>query len=116
MEAKALAKHVKISPKKARPVADLVRGKYIPEAYNILEHTHKRATEPLQKAIHSAESNLKDQDPVAQSDDIRIKELRVDEGPTLKRWRPRAMGRATEVRKRSSHIKVIVTNDETEAD
>ncbi len=116
MEARAIAKHVRISPKKARPVADLVRDKGVSEAYDILKHTHKKAAEPLEKAIHSAESNLKDQDPVASTEEMTIKELRVDEGPTLKRWRPRAMGRATEVRKRSSHIKVVLSTDITEAE
>jgi len=115
MEARAVAKYVRISPKKARPVADLVRDKDVESAMDVLRQTHKRASEPLSKAIKSAQSNLEDQEPTAQPGDTRIVELRVDEGPTLKRWKPRAMGRATEVNKRSSHITVIVSDNHREA-
>jgi large subunit ribosomal protein L22 len=114
MEARAVAKYVRISPKKAQPVANLVRDKSVSEANDILEQTHKRATEPLAKAINSAQSNLEDQEPTAQPDDTDIVELRVDQGPTLDRFKPRAMGRATEVKKRSSHITVVVSNDTEE--
>ena len=114
MEAKAVAKYVRISPKKAQPVADLVRDKQVGEAIDILNQTHKRATEPLSKAINSAQSNLEDQEPTARPEDTKITELRVDQGPTLDRFKPRAMGRATEIKKRSSHITVKVSNDTEE--
>ncbi len=108
MESRSVAKNVRISPKKARPVADLIRDKSVTEAFDILENTHKKATEQIRKAIKSASSNLQQDDPTAQFDEMDIKELRVDEGPTLKRWKPRAMGRASPVNKRSSHITVVV--------
>lgn len=115
MDAKAVAKNVRISPTKVRPVANMVRDKSVQKAYDILNNTHKRATEPLEKAIKSAQSNLQDQDPAARVEDMDIEELRVDQGPTLKRWRPRAMGRASEVKKRSSHITVIINTNGSEA-
>mgnify|MGYP006449272031 CR=1 FL=1 len=114
MNAKAVSKFVRLSPKKARPVANLVRNKNVQKALDLLHQTHKRATDPLSKTIPSAQSNLEDQEPTARPDQTDIIDLRVDEGPTLKRWRPRAMGRATEIRKRSSHITVIVSNDTEE--
>jgi len=114
MEARAVAKYIRISPKKARPVADLVRGKKLQEAYDILAHTNKRTSEPISRAIRSAQANLEDQDPASRPQSTKIKELRIDEGPTLKRWMPRAMGRATPINKRSSHITVVVSNNETE--
>lgn len=112
MEARAVAKYVRISPKKAQPVARLVRDKNVSEAIDILRETHKRATEPLSKAIQSAQSNLEDQEPTARPEETDIVELRVDQGPSLKRFKPRAMGRATEIKKRSSHITVVVSNDD----
>lgn len=114
MEARAIAKYIRISPKKARPVADLVRGKKLQKAYDILAHTGKRAAEPIAEAIRSAQANLEDQDPASSPQMTKVKELRIDEGPTLKRWLPRAMGRATPINKRSSHITVVVSNNETE--
>lgn len=108
MEARAVAKNVRISPKKARPVANLVRDKSVTKAFNILENTHKKATEQIRKAIKSAASNLQQEDPAAQFDAMELKELRVDDGPTLKRFKPRAMGRASPINKRSSHITAVV--------
>lgn len=113
MQGKAVAKNVRISPKKARPVADLVRDKSVTKAYNILENTHKKATEQIRKTIKSAASNLKQDDPAAQVDSMDIKELKIDEGQTLKRWKPRAMGRASPINKRSSHITAVVELAET---
>lgn len=112
MEARAVAKNVRISPKKARPVADLVRDKSVARAFNILDNTHKRASEPIRKAIKSAASNLQEDDPTAQFDSMEVQELRVDDGPTLQRWKPRAMGRASPVKKRSSHFTVVVKTPE----
>ncbi|MFP4686612.1 MAG: 50S ribosomal protein L22 [bacterium] len=114
MEAKAVAKHLKMSAHKMRPVADLVRDKNLPEAYDILTHTNRRAAALLAKAIRSAQANLEDQDPTARPEETAIKELRVDEGPTMKRWMPRAMGRATPINKRTSHVTVIVGNNAME--
>lgn len=116
MEARAVAKNVRISPKKARPVADLVRDKSVTKAFNILENTHKKATEQIRKAIKSAASNLQQEDPAAQFDAMELKELRVDDGPTLKRFKPRAMGRASPINKRSSHITAVVEIPENSED
>lgn len=116
MEARAVAKNIRISPKKARPVADLVRDKSVTKAFNILENTHKKASEQIRKAIKSAASNLKQEDPAAQFDAMELKELRVDDGPTLKRFKPRAMGRASPINKRSSHITAVVEIPENSED
>ncbi len=115
MEARAIAKNVRMSASKVRPVADLVRDESVERASEVLRRTDKKGAEPLRKVIESAFSNLEDQEPTAREDETRIKELRVDEGVTLKRWRPRAMGRATSVKKRATHIKVVVANDGEDA-
>lgn len=115
MEARAIAKNVRMSASKVRPVADLVRDVSVERASDVLRNTDKKAAGPLRKAIESAFSNLEDQEPTARVSETHIKELRVDEGITLKRWRPRAMGRATSVKKRATHIKVVVTTDAGEA-
>ncbi len=102
---KAVAKYVRIAPRKARLVADEVRGKSYPEAVSLLQFTNKRAAQILGGVLNSAAANAEhnsDADP----DELRIRTVRVDEGPTIKRYRPRAMGRATMIRKRTSHITV----------
>ena len=102
---KAVAKYVRIAPRKARLVADEVRGKSYPEAVSLLRFTNKRAAKILGDVLNSAAANAEhnaDADP----DELRIKTVKVDEGPTIKRYRPRAMGRATMIRKRTSHIMV----------
>jgi len=102
---KATAKYVRIAPRKARLVADEVRGKSYPEAVSMLRFTNKRAAKIISDIVHSAAANAEhnmDADP----DELFVREVRVDEGPTIKRYRPRAMGRATMIRKRTSHIRV----------
>ena len=102
---KAVAKFVRVAPRKARLVADEIRGKSYPEAASLLQFTNKRAAKILGGVIDSAAANAEhnsDADP----DELRVKTVRVDEGPTIKRYRPRAMGRATMIRKRTSHITV----------
>jgi len=111
MEARAVSRYIRISPRKARQVADLVRGKTVQEALSILALTPKKASPLLRKAILSAKSNAQDrqEDGVALQDArVRVKEIRIDEGPTLKRIRPRAQGRAYRINKRMSHIQVTV--------
>lgn len=110
MEAKATARFVRVAPRKARLVADLVRGRKAGQAQGLLTHSPKRAAQPIEKLLRSALANLMQQDE-AQKIDVNeavIKEIRIDEGPTLKRWRPRAMGRATRIRKRTSHMTLVV--------
>ena len=111
MEARAVSRYIRISPRKARLVADLVRGKTVQEALSILALTPKKASPLLRKAILSAKSNAQDQQEdgvVLQDSVVRVKEIRIDEGPTLKRIRPRAQGRAYRINKRMSHIQVTV--------
>lgn len=102
---KATAKFLRIAPRKARLVADAVRGKSIPEAVSILQFTNKAAAKIVGDVVKSAAANAEhnsDADP----DELFVRDIRVDEGPTIKRYRARAMGRATMIRKRTSHITV----------
>ncbi len=110
LQARAIAKWIRISPRKMRLVADMVRGKGVDEAVNMLHFSTKRASEPIEKTIRSALANLMVQDEATKlgTEEVYVHEIRVDEGPTGKRWRPRAMGRATKIRKRTSHVTVIV--------
>ena len=110
MEAKAKARFVKVSPRKARVVADLVRGRNVGEAIDILTFTRKGAALPIKKLIESAVANAKQASSAVDVDSLYIKTLMVDMGPTrhMRRWRPRAMGRATRVVKGVSHINVIL--------
>ena len=104
---KAVAKFVRIAPRKARLVADEVRGKSVPEAVSILQFTNKRAAGILGDVIKSAAANAEHNDD-ADVDALFVRDVRVDEGPTIKRYRARAMGRATMIRKRTSHISVVL--------
>src|SRR5918999_999488 len=102
---KAKAKYVRIAPRKARLVADEVRGKSVPEAVSLLRFTNKRAAKIIGEIVQSAAANAEHNDD-ADPDELFVREIRVDEGPTIKRYRARAMGRATMIRKRTSHITV----------
>jgi len=102
---KAKAKYVRIAPRKARLVADEVRGKSFPDAASLLRFTNKRAARIIGEIIQSAAANAEHNDDV-DPDELFIREIRVDDGPTIKRYRARAMGRATMIRKRTSHISV----------
>ena len=104
---KAVAKFVRIAPRKARLVADEVRGKPVAEAVTILQFTNKRAAGIVGDVIKSAAANAEHNDD-ADIDALFVRDVRVDEGPTIKRYRPRAMGRATMIRKRTSHISVTL--------
>ena len=104
---KAVAKFVRIAPRKARLVADEVRGKSVPEAVTILQFTNKRAAGIVGDVIKSAAANAEHNDD-ADVGALFVRDVRVDEGPTIKRYRARAMGRATMIRKRTSHISVVL--------
>jgi len=110
MEARAIAKYVRMSPRKVRRVADLIRGKSVVEALNVLHFTSKTASLPLEKTLRSAVSNMLNLEGSSKvdPDDLYIKEIRVDEGVTLKRFRAAAMGRAVRIRKPTSHILIKV--------
>ena len=110
MEAFAIAKHVGYPPRKVRQVADLVRGRSVESALDILKFTNRVAAEPMSKTIKSAMHNLVNKKGgSADAEGMVVKAVLVDEGRTLYRIRPRAQGRAFRIRKRSSHIKVIVS-------
>lgn len=108
MEAKAKAKYIRISPRKARQATKLIQGKSVPEAINLLKFTPKKSCRILQKVLDSAVANAKQKRLNLEMDDLYIKNAFVDQGPTLKRIQPRAMGRAYRICKRSSHITVVV--------
>jgi large subunit ribosomal protein L22 len=107
MEAKAVAKNIRISPQKARLVGDLVRGNNVESAINTLRFMPKKAARIIRKLIESAVANA-NQNEAIDVDTLYIKTVFVDGGPMLKRIRPRAMGRATKILKRSSHITVVL--------
>ena len=110
MQAKALARFVRMSDRKLRRVADLVRGKKVPEALRILHFTPKYAAVPLEKTINSATANVLNLEGTAKlkAEDLFVKEIYVNGGPTLKRIRAVGMGRAYRIRKRTAHITVTV--------
>ncbi len=103
---KAVLRNYRQSPRKVRLIADLVRGKEVVRAIPILNAVSKRAALPVRKLIDSAVANAKGQGVAAT--DLTIKEIRVDEGPTLKRIMPRARGSAAPIRKRTSHVSVVL--------
>ncbi len=107
MEAKAVAKHIRIAPRKARIVIDLIRGKSVGEALSILRYTPKAASEPIAKVVRSAAANA-EHNYNLDSDKLYVAEAFVDAGPTLKRFHPRAQGRIYSILKRSCHITVVV--------
>lgn len=107
MEAKAIAKYVRVSPRKAQAVADLIRGKSYPEAITILRFTPRRACGVVEKVLKSAGANAKnnyDMNP----QELLVAEAFVNQGPTMKRVMPRARGMADRIRKRTSHITVVL--------
>lgn len=111
MQAKAVAKSVRIAPRKVALVVDLIRGKAVGEAIAILKNTQRGASPIVEKVVHSAVANAEhNYDMDVES--LVIQEAFVDEGATLKRFRPRAQGRASAINKRTSHITVIVTEKE----
>ena len=112
----ASARFVRITPMKARRVVDMVRGMAVDDALALLQFAPQAASEPVRKVLESAIANARVKaDKAAEAFDERtlvISEAYVDEGPTMKRFRPRAQGRAYRIRKRTSHISVIVTQPE----
>ena len=107
MEAKAVWRYCRIAPRKARVVANLVRGRSVDEAMALLEFTPKRAAGIIKKVLKSAAANADDLGTL-DVDRLYIKQITVDQGPTLRRFRPRAQGRAYRVNKKTSHIRVVV--------
>ncbi len=112
MEAKATARYVRVTPMKARRVVDLIRGQQATQALAVLEFAPQAASEPVRKVVASAIANARVKaEKVSEPFDERllvVQQAFVDEGPTLKRFRPRAQGRAYRINKRTSHITVVV--------
>ena len=112
MEAKAQARYVRVTPQKARRVVDLIRGKQAQEAVAVLEFAPQAVSETVRKVVQSAIANARVKAQAASEPfDERLLVVQtafVDEGPTLKRFRPRAQGRAYRINKRTSHITVVV--------
>jgi large subunit ribosomal protein L22 len=105
--ARAVARHVRVSPTKARRVVNLVRGMSARQALTVLQFAPQAASEPVYKVVASAIANAENNERL-DGDSLLISEIFVDEGPTLKRFRPRAQGRAYRIRKRTCHITVVV--------
>jgi ribosomal protein L22 len=105
---RASARYVRIAPRKARLVADQVRGLHIEKARALLQFSPRGAAHDIQKLIDSAAANAENNHDLI-GDEMRVSSITVDEGPTLRRFRPRAMGRATPINKRTSHIAVALT-------
>ena len=105
---RATARYVRTAPRKARLVADQVRGMDVTEAQTLLAFSSRGAARDVAKLIASAAANAENNHDLV-ADDLRIAEIRVDEGPTLKRWRARARGRATRIEKKTCHMSVVLT-------
>ncbi len=107
-EAQAVAKKLRVSPQKLNLVAGLIRGKKVNQAIADLEFSRKRIADDVRKVVMSAVANAENNHELL-GDDLKILAVFADEGPTLKRFRPRAMGRATPIRKRTSHLTIQLT-------
>jgi large subunit ribosomal protein L22 len=109
MQTQAVLKFVRLSSRKARFVADLVRGKKVDEAVNILKFSNQRAAKIIKKVLDSAIANAENNQG-ADVDELKVKTITVDDGPSMKRIRPRAKGRADRILKRTSHITIQVSD------
>jgi len=105
---RASSRYVRVAPRKARLIADQVRGLHIDRARALLQFSPRGAAEDIGKLIESAAANAENNHDLV-SDEMRVTEITVDEGPTLRRFRPRALGRATPINKRTSHIAVALS-------
>jgi large subunit ribosomal protein L22 len=113
LEAKAVEKFIRISPRKLRYVADAIRAKRVDDAVDLLTFTTKKAALIIRKAVQSAAANATENHKMNE-DDLVVEKIFINEGPMLKRFRPRARGRATKIRKRTSHLTVIVSDGREE--
>ena len=111
MKVRAQAKYIRQSPYKVRRVLDLVRGLPVNDARDVLDFTNRRAAGTIRKVLDSAVSNA-EHNAALDAEELFVFEAYADEGPTLRRFRPRARGRATRIRKRTSHITVVVADDD----
>jgi large subunit ribosomal protein L22 len=111
MEARAKARYVRVTPRKARRVVDLIRGLPADQAQAVLRFSPQAASDPVGKVLASAVANAESMGGRGEGDLLWVRRAWVDEGPTLKRFRPRAQGRGYRIYKRTSHITVIVSDD-----
>ncbi len=111
MEVRAISKYNRVSASKARLVANEIRGYSFPEAVDVLKAISKKASELILKTLYTAGANAKYKNPDTIEDNLFIKKITVDEGPTMKRYRPRARGRASRIRKRTSNITIVLSDE-----
>jgi large subunit ribosomal protein L22 len=111
MQATAKARYIRVTPRKARRVVDLIRGMPAQEAQAVLRFAPQSASDPVGKVLASAIANAEHSSARPDPSDLRVTKAWVDEGPTLKRFRPRAQGRGYRINKRTSHITVIVSDE-----
>ncbi len=111
MVVRASARYVRVAPRKARLVADQVRGLHVEDALAQLKFSPRGAARDIGRLIESAAANAENNHELV-ADEMRVAAITVDEGPTLRRYRPRALGRATPINKRTSHIAVALTPEE----
>ena len=113
MEATAKLRYLRITPRKVRAVADLIRGKNVNQALSQLAYVEKRAAEPVAKLLRSAVANAEQAAKNQQfdADQLTVKSLMVDQGPSLRRYMPRAMGRAFKILKKTSHIALVISDE-----
>jgi len=116
MESRCVARYLRVTPRKMRLVADIVRGLNVNDAIGLLKFTPRAGARPILKAIQSAVANIVNRDDAREvnPDTLVVKTILVDEGPSFRRFMPRAMGRATPIRKRMSHVTVTVGAPEPE--
>lgn len=114
MEAKAISRYVRISAFKARQVARLIQGKSVPEALALVDLSPRKAAQLISKTLRSAVANAENDERGGQvmAASLKVKEAIIGEGPTMRRFRPKARGMAGRIRKRTSHIKVVVTDEQ----
>lgn len=116
IEARAVQRTLRQSARKVRLVADMIRGRPVGEAFSLLKHSKKGAAVPVRKVLLSAVANAREKAVRASErldeDQLFVKSAAVDEGPTLKRFQPAAMGRATPLKKRTSHVTILVATKE----
>ena len=111
MESKAILKYAKITPRKARRVIDLIRGKRASEALISLRFMPYRGAQFIEKLLKSAMANAEQKNSHVDIDKLKVKEALVDQGPVMKRMEPRSMGRANTIRKRTSHITIVLAEE-----
>ena len=110
MKCTATARYIRMSPRKARLVVDTIRGKSVTDALATLDYTQKAAARTVRKILKSAMANAENNHKVDQVEEMKVAQAYVDGGPTLKRFRARAMGRAARILKRTSHITIVLSD------